>query len=135
MYRIPYRTVKTCWSERREHVQIVSKWLSLVALGIWTTAIAVAIPGSQPATTTVPLAEHAEQIMSAQMYIILALAGGYIAIVSYIYVSNIKDLKTSIRSHHDTMKAEVVAINNTLKGKVSIQVHNAICEHKIEEER
>ncbi len=70
---------------------------------VWVGAVAVAATDPKVIIPT-PLSEHADQIMSAQMYIILVLVGLVQGLISFIFLSSVNDLKKSVRKLFDEME-------------------------------
>lgn len=101
--------------DRRNRVQHVSLVFLFVVI------VVASAYAADKATGTESLAEHSTAIIGAETYIILALAAALVGVAIW----NFKDIKNTIRENHNELKGE-------LKRKVSIQVHNAICDHKIE---
>ena len=137
-----YKYTFNCWNDRRSHVQSFGKLLTFIAMLVYMTAVAIAASTAKDATGVSSLDEHAQAIMSAQMYIILALAAGYVGIVSYVFLSNIKDLKNSIRDNTAALKADHATLRHEIEhdkaeltemiaDRVTIQMHNTICDKKI----
>ena len=111
--------------DRRNKKQRISLLLVMVPMAVsFVMAAAGSIPRSVNAvqgTGEESLAEHSTAIIDVMAYLILALCSGLVALVLW----NIRDIKESARKHHEEIKKE-------LRKKVSIQVHNSICEKKIE---
>lgn len=122
------RRASDCWKDRRNYRQMFSRVWVFVALLIWTFAIAVAQHVTADPQKTVSLSEHADEIISYQMFVILALAGGYVTVISWVFLTNIRDLKHSIREGQQLLLDGQKSLKKDISKKVSIQVHNAICK-------
>jgi hypothetical protein len=106
------------WCDRRNRVQHISLMMTAcIMLGVFTSALASVVAKG---TGQDSLVEHSTVIIDVQAYIIIALCGALVAIVLW----NVKDLKNTMRTNHDELRKE-------LKNKVSIQIHNAICDKQI----
>ena len=133
MLRRVHGKLYTCWNDKRTHAQMVGKVLTLLALLVYWTTLAIALTSSSSPSAS-SLTEHADEIMSVQMYIILALVSGYVAIITWTFLNQIGTIKRENRESITRIEKSVERIEASVKSKVSIQVHNAICENKIEEE-
>lgn len=107
--------------DRRNRTQHIS----MVIVGIIILiCIGAAVAGPPaPGTGEESLAEHSKVVIDTMVYIILTLAGGLVALVLW----NVKDMKNTMRTNHEELKSE-------LKKKMSIQLHNAICDTQVREE-
>jgi flagellar biosynthesis protein FlhB len=106
--------------DRRNRVQHISMVIVVViVLGVFTAAMASMVKSTGPDS----LDEHSGVVIDAMVYIILALAAGLVGLVLW----NVKDMKNTMRANHEELRHE-------LKKKMSIQLHNAICENQVEEE-
>ena len=138
---------KKCWQgDRRTHVQAVGKLLSILALVIFLATIGYAqqvkeeVKGDRPPGSII-----AAQMLESQMNMIFGLTAGYAALISFIFLSTVSDLKKSIRETTAALKEDHISLKQeiqrdfsevriALNRKVSIPMHNAICEKQISED-
>lgn len=107
--------------DRRNRVQHVS--LVIVSL-IILICITAAMAGQAPQSTgEESLMEHGKVVIDSLVWYAIIVSGGLVGLVLW----NVKDMKNTMRSNHEELRKE-------LKKKMSIQLHNAICEHQVEEE-
>jgi hypothetical protein len=107
--------------DRRYRVQHISLIITaLIVVGICAVAL-----GAVPARSTdmESMTEHSTVVINSLVYGILAISGALVALVLW----NVKDMKSTMRANHIELKKEI-------NKKVSIQMHNAICEKQIEME-
>ena len=104
--------------ERRNRVQHVSAGI-LILISVSVFAV-IAFANEKGAKS---LDEHSGVVMDLLVWAFLIVASALVGLVLW----NVKDLKNSIRLNHEELRREI-------KKKMSIQLHNAICDHQVAEE-
>lgn len=108
--------------DRRNRVQHISFVIvAVIVIGLASASIAAQVGKG---TGEESLTEHSGVIIDVQAYFIVILCAALVGLVLW----NVKDLKNTMRTNHHELKKEI-------NKKVSIQVHNAICDKQIEMEQ
>jgi hypothetical protein len=118
------------WNDRRSTPVRCAFLGTIFFLLIWYVALSYAANVKPEDTGTDSLIEHARVIMGAQMYVILALAGGFIGMVSWIFLYIVQDIKRTVRANHADMKEVIAEIREHMDLKLDKADHDRICSTK-----